>query len=79
MENELTSKRPMDFGEALRHLKAGKKVARAGWHGKGMWIFAANILARHPYVVISLPDGSQQIGWLCSMTDMMAEDWELVE
>lgn len=26
------------FGEALTHLKAGKKVARAGWNGKGMWI-----------------------------------------
>jgi hypothetical protein len=28
----------MDFGDALRALKAGKKVARAGWNGKGMWL-----------------------------------------
>jgi hypothetical protein len=28
----------MDFGEALRELKAGKRVARAGWNGKGMWL-----------------------------------------
>jgi len=28
----------MDFGEAIRALKAGKKVARAGWNGKGMWL-----------------------------------------
>ncbi|WP_199523188.1 DUF2829 domain-containing protein [Pararhodobacter sp. CCB-MM2] len=28
----------MDFGDALRALKSGKKVARAGWNGKGMWI-----------------------------------------
>lgn len=28
----------MDFGEAIRALKEGKKVARAGWNGKGMWI-----------------------------------------
>lgn len=28
----------MDFGDAIRALKAGKKVARKGWNGKGMWI-----------------------------------------
>ena len=28
----------MDFGEALRALKAGRRVARAGWNGKGMWL-----------------------------------------
>lgn len=28
----------MDFGDAIRHLKSGGKVARAGWNGKGMWL-----------------------------------------
>lgn len=28
----------MDFGQALISLKEGKKVARNGWNGKGMWI-----------------------------------------
>lgn len=28
----------MSFGDALVMLEAGKKVARAGWNGKGMWI-----------------------------------------
>jgi hypothetical protein len=28
----------MDFAEALRALKAGHKVARQGWNGKGMWL-----------------------------------------
>jgi len=28
----------MDFGEAIRALKAGKMVARTGWNGKGMWL-----------------------------------------
>lgn len=28
----------MDFGDAIRALKAGNKVARAGWNGKGMWL-----------------------------------------
>lgn len=28
----------MDFGDAIRALKDGKKVARSGWNGKGMWL-----------------------------------------
>lgn len=28
----------MDFGQALRALKAGRRVSRAGWNGKGMWL-----------------------------------------
>ena len=28
----------MNFGEALHELKAGRKVARKGWNGKGMWL-----------------------------------------
>jgi hypothetical protein len=28
----------MDFGDAIRELKAGNKVRRAGWNGKGMWL-----------------------------------------
>lgn len=29
----------MNFGEALEQLKEGKKVARKGWNGKGMFIY----------------------------------------
>ena len=29
----------MNFGEALAALKDGKRVARAGWNGKGMFLF----------------------------------------
>jgi len=28
----------MNFGEAIAALKDGKKVARTGWNGKGMWL-----------------------------------------
>lgn len=28
----------MDFGEALRAIRKGARVAREGWNGKGMWI-----------------------------------------
>lgn len=43
----------MNFGDALAALKAGKRVARAGWNGKGMWLFliqGSNDLAKlHGY------------------------------
>lgn len=28
----------MNFGGALEALKAGQRVARSGWNGKGMWL-----------------------------------------
>jgi hypothetical protein len=28
----------MNIGEAVQKLKEGKRVARAGWNGKGMWL-----------------------------------------
>lgn len=28
----------MSFGDALNALKTGKRVARTGWNGKGMWL-----------------------------------------
>lgn len=32
----------MTFGEALEELKKGKKVARNGWNGKGMFLVLQN-------------------------------------
>ena len=29
----------MNFGDALKELKAGKRVQRAGWNGKGMFVY----------------------------------------
>ena len=29
----------LTFGDALQALKAGKRVARAGWNGKGMFVY----------------------------------------
>lgn len=29
----------MNFGQALEHLKDGKKLQRAGWNGKGMFVY----------------------------------------
>lgn len=29
----------MRFGEALAHARAGKRIARLGWNGKGMYVY----------------------------------------
>ena len=29
----------MNFGEALEAVKEGKKIARTGWNGKGMFVY----------------------------------------
>lgn len=38
----------MDFGMALRAMRQGKRVARAGWNGKGMFLF---YVAAYQYAV----------------------------
>lgn len=39
----------VNFGEAIQALKAGKKVSRCGWNGKGMWIVMMPSLYLPPY------------------------------
>ena len=78
-----------NFGWALEMLKSGKKVAREGWNGKGMWLLL-QVPDEHskmslPYVYIEYPEGhpaypnGSRVPWLCSQTDMLSEDWELVD
>jgi hypothetical protein len=69
---------PLSFSTALALLKGGSRVARAGWNGKGMWL-ALQVPDAHskmslPYVYMSTVDG-KLVPWLCSQTDMLAEDW----
>jgi hypothetical protein len=35
----------MNFGDAIVQLKAGARVRRTGWNGKGMWLFLADVPA----------------------------------
>lgn len=81
----------MNFGKALEALKEGKKVARNGWNGKGMYLFLAcgeDLTAclfkeNEPKCVDSVCMKTAQdtivVGWLASQTDMLAEDWKIVE
>lgn len=72
----------MNFGQAIEALKGGEKVARAGWNGKGMWL-GLQVPDEHskmglPYIYMSTVTG-QLVPWLASQTDVLAEDWAIVE
>src|SRR4051794_35579427 len=72
----------LTFGLAIETLKAGKKVARNGWNGKGMYIqlhkgtdFEHAII--EPFLVIKNVKNSFNT-WVPSISDLLAEDWEVV-
>lgn len=106
------------FGAALEAAKQGKRIARAGWNGKGMFVFerpadtlTADFIVNtvkslpqsvknyykelydfhvevHPadakitfgaYLCMKAADNSIVNGWLASQTDMLAEDWEILD
>ncbi len=74
--------KPGGFGDALTALKSGYKVARNGWNGKGMWL-ALQVPDAHskmslPYIYMSTVTGDL-VPWLASQTDILAEDWQIVE
>lgn len=72
----------MNFGDALLALKEGKKVSRSGWNGKGMWLELqrpdAHSKMTLPYIFMVTVTGDR-VPWLASQTDMLAEDWGVVE
>jgi hypothetical protein len=85
------------FGWAIEALKAGGKVARAGWNGKGMFLFlvpGSTFMVNRPPLLGIYPDGTEinycphidmktaddkVVPWLASQTDVLAEDWAVVE
>jgi hypothetical protein len=95
----------MNFGQAIEALKEGKKVAREGWNGKGMFLilnggysvpkeaskpdnhineaFLEKEGQTHLHIGKHIDMWTAQknlcVGWLASQTDMLAEDWIIVE
>ncbi|MGI4813149.1 MAG: DUF2829 domain-containing protein [Janthinobacterium lividum] len=72
--------RKTDFGWAIDALKAGEKVARAGWNGRGMFLELqrpdAHSKMSLPYIYMKTVQGDL-VPWLASQTDMLSEDWEI--
>ena len=83
------------FGGALAALQSGHKVARKGWNGAGMFIYlvpaasypAATDIAKkefgetvpyQAYMAFKTVQGTV-VPWVASQTDLLAEDWEVVD
>lgn len=84
----------LTFGDAIHMLKLGKKVARAGWNGRGLWLELQtpdeNSKMTLPYIYMNYPATpasdtapanhiNARVPWLASQTDMLAEDWAVIE
>lgn len=96
----------MDFGKAIEALKAGKKVTRKGWNGKGMFLWlkpqttiksewckdpilkeicdenGGEMLALGTICMYTHDSTGRKAiltGWLASQSDMLLEDWEILE
>lgn len=79
----------LTFGDAIHMLKMGKKVARAGWNGKGMFVwlvggheqaseFNADHVFFNDYFVIKNVNETLST-WVPSINDCLAEDWSVVD
>ena len=87
----------LNFGNAIVFLKEGKKLARKGWNGKGMFLYyvpAASYPAMTDvakaefgengmvpygaYIAMKTAQGNV-VPWLASQTDMLSDDWIIVE
>ncbi len=74
----------LTFGDAIEALKTGKKVSRAGWNGKGMWLSLScnprdnDEGATLPCIKMKTATGEMLFGWLASQTDMLADDWAVI-
>lgn len=90
---ELGGEATFGFGDAIKYLKRGLKVARKGWNGKNMYIRYVEPYTDKAYRVTEQEptDGTLQpyiamrtadngfIPWLASQADMLADDWVFVD
>lgn len=81
----------MPFGLAIEAMRKGYKVARKGWNGRGIFC-ELQVPDEHskmtaPYIFIDStglqtdnPDApKKRVPWLASQTDMLSDDWVIVE
>lgn len=67
------------IGWAVNTMREGRKVTRMGWNGKNMYLMLqtpdSNSKMTLPYVYMRTAQGDL-VPWLCSQTDLLADDWE---
>ena len=78
----------VSFSDALIALKAGKKIAREGWNGKGLWVRRIDLYSDAEFRVRELEPCTgtfmpffvifshwQLNTWVPSISDVQAIDW----
>jgi len=100
-ENNVEGNAPVSFGTALSALKMGKRIARAGWNGKGMFLMLVKPpQSAAPHEAVFTVEGAEGgdeftsrllpwigmktaddcfVPWLASQTDVLSDDWVVVE
>ena len=76
----------MTFGLAIEAMRQGKRAARKGWNGVGLWleyipargVDLAFIRMSYPVNSRAYPEGAR-VPWLASQTDMLADDWMILD
>ena len=83
----------MNFGLAIEAAKMGYRIARHGWNGKGQYVelghdfqydtYGGGRVAYHEDIgsqaLVFVGTRGSQVGWLASQSDMLADDWYIVD
>ena len=77
----------MNFSEALEWLKAGEQVYREAWNAEGIVVQLQqpdpHSKMINPYLYVDTTESTSKtktrVPWLPSQTDILAEDWSMVE
>lgn len=93
--NIIRKKKNLTWGQAMEWLKEGKKVARTGWNGNGMFVYyvppasypSVTEVAKKEFGSVTFYEGYLAIKnmkdtvntWVPSVSDNFAEDWYVVE
>ena len=69
----------MDFSDALRALKDGKRIQRASWKNFKAYLYLRKMKLRSDLLVLHTMDKMPEKEWMPTLHDMLAEDWRIVE
>jgi hypothetical protein len=67
----------MDIGEAVTAMRAGRRLRRADWKAKGIWV-ALRPSELGPPVFCAKTSAEDMLPWQPTHADLLAEDWERV-
>ena len=67
-----------NIGWAISRMREGEWVCREGWNGKGMYLFLVSSVGDMQEYVCMKTAQDTLVPWLCSQSDLLADDWQIV-